>query len=1094
MKEETNTPKKVVYALAVGQTFNFSFTGAEQQFVVPANVPLVRIECYGAQGGTATTLGIGGSGGFAAGDYAVVPGETLFVYVGGLGGNGSINGAGGLGGFNGGGNGGPGFDNSASGGGGGGASDVRQGGNTLANRIIVAGGGGGGVGSVTSPISGFVGGVGGGLTGGNGNGDTLASTGKGGSQIAGGAGGTGGSNNGTSGLLGIGGNGSGNFFEGGPGGGGGLFGGGAGGAGTGADGSGGGGSAFLGIGSNTTTSSGVNIGNGRISITTMVVELTLSKVPDRINASPGETVNYTITVENSGQVTLTNIVIQDPALSFTTTVPVLAPTSIQSFMSAYVIPIGTPPGPFVNLATANAPQLSASVTATATVTIEAVPAISFVKSVSPAIAAPGAAVIFTLTAVNQGNVELVNVHVTDPFLSYDQIIGNLAVGASSSINLPFTVPANTPPGFSILNTAIISADNLAPRQVGVSLEVLAVPRLSITKSIIGSPVNTGEEFAIVLEVTNSGNVDLTNVMVSDDFGQISRSFALLPVGQSEVVNSTFSFPLSTIPGVYTNRAVAQSDQTSPTEAFADVTVIATPLLGLAKSANRSTAAPGQSVQFTIVLTNNGNVPLANLLVTDALLGLSVTVPSLAVGSSETLPFSFTVPVDSLIGTSIVNLVTAESPAIGIQQAEFVVTVVPAGLSISKQPQSSLVSPGETVNFILTVSNLLSEEQTNIELSDPLLGYNETIAILPVGASIVRNVPFTIPASTITNTVISNISQVLSDQTPVQRAAAELIVSPFPPSPAFLTVHKIPDRNSASPGQTIIYAIEISNTGESPATNVVVSDTPIGFTTVVPIIAPRSKLFLSVPFILPQNSRIGSVSSNIVTVVADNAPAPNEKLQAQSQIQVTEGTILVDLTNQVNTPMARPGETVLFDLKVTNRSNRTATRLFLVDSLTGFSTVIPELPAGESRSFQIPFTLSPRAVGETLYCSLATLSSADTPLVQAQACVRTLSLPDLVLTQTVNVSEAQPDQVVFFTITLRNSGNIGLFNIRLSAPLLGRQLWIGLLEVGAELTVRDPYTIPDVDEDAVVVSTASVTADNGPTKQVSTSVRVIVNEE
>ncbi|WP_247740792.1 hypothetical protein [Cohnella sp. LGH] len=826
----------------------------------------------------------------------------------------------------------------------------------------------------------------------------------------------------------------------------------------------------------------------------MVVELTLSKVPDRINASPGETVNYTITIENSGQVPLTNIVIQDPALSFSTTVPLLAPTSNQSFMIAHVIPLGTPPGPFVNLATANADQLPIPVTATATVTVEAVPAISFVKSVSPAMAAPGSTVIFELTAVNQGNVVFVNVHLTDPFLSYDQIIGDLAVGGSFSIHLPFTVPADAPPGFSILNTAIISADNLSPRVVGVSLEVLAVPRLSITKSIIGSPVNVGEEFAIVLQVTNTGNVDLTNVMVSDDFGQISESFALLPVGQSEEINSAFSFPLSTLPGVYTNRAVAQSDQTSPTEAFADVTVLGTPLLGLSKSANRSTAAPGQSVQFTIVLTNIGNVPLANLLVTDALLGLNRTVPSLAVGSSESLPLTYTIPVNSVIGTSIVNLVTAESPAIGIQQAEFIVTVVPAGLSISKQPENSLVLPGETVNFVLTVSNLLSEEQTNIQLSDPLLGYNENIAILPAGASIVRNVPFTVPASTVTNAVISNVSQVLSDQTPVQRAAAELIVSPFPPSPALLTVRKIPNRNSASPGQTIIYAIEISNTGESPATNVVVSDPLIGFTTVVPIIAPRSKLFLSVPFVLPQSSKIGSVSRNIVTVVADNAPAANERLQAQSQIQVTEGAIVVDLTNQVSTPVARPGETVLFDLKVTNQSARTATQLSLVDSLTGFSTVIPELPAGESRSFQTPFTLPPGAVGDTFFCSQATLSSSDTHLVQAQACVRTLSLPNFVLTQSVNVSEAQPEQVVFFTVALRNSGNIGLINIRLSAPLLGRQLWIKYLDIGAVLTIRDPYMIPDVDEDTVIVSTAIVTSDNGPTKQISTSVQVVVNEE
>lgn len=118
----------------VFQVFDFSFTGAVQEFVVPNNVSRIRIEVWGAQGGPDRFPG--GLGGYAFGETDVTPGETLFVFVGGrvpecVAGTG--------GGFNGGGDAGT-FGCS---GGGGGASDVRRGGTDLANRIIAAGGGGG---------------------------------------------------------------------------------------------------------------------------------------------------------------------------------------------------------------------------------------------------------------------------------------------------------------------------------------------------------------------------------------------------------------------------------------------------------------------------------------------------------------------------------------------------------------------------------------------------------------------------------------------------------------------------------------------------------------------------------------------------------------------------------------------------------------------------------------------------------------------------------------------------------------------------------------------------------------------------------------
>ena len=111
--------------------------GAVQTYTVPARVTQVVIEAWGAQGGTLACAcpgdGTGGSGGHVSGTLAVTPGETLSVRIGGTGLSDLFGSAGG---FNGGGAGG-------NGAGGGGATDVRQGGDTLSDRVLVAGGGGG---------------------------------------------------------------------------------------------------------------------------------------------------------------------------------------------------------------------------------------------------------------------------------------------------------------------------------------------------------------------------------------------------------------------------------------------------------------------------------------------------------------------------------------------------------------------------------------------------------------------------------------------------------------------------------------------------------------------------------------------------------------------------------------------------------------------------------------------------------------------------------------------------------------------------------------------------------------------------------------
>ncbi|MGA9019111.1 MAG: hypothetical protein WB438_09295 [Candidatus Cybelea sp.] len=161
----------------------FHYTGSKQSFKVPTGVRLITVVARGAVGGGVYNGYGGGRGGRVFAVIPVRPAATLYVFVGGAGAPNTA-----AGGFNGGALGGafPYCQGSyCYGYGGGGASDVREGGDSLSDRIVVAGGGGG-AGSCD-----ILGGGGGGKIGDNGG-----SGGYCGSQsYSGGAGGDGGTQN-----------------------------------------------------------------------------------------------------------------------------------------------------------------------------------------------------------------------------------------------------------------------------------------------------------------------------------------------------------------------------------------------------------------------------------------------------------------------------------------------------------------------------------------------------------------------------------------------------------------------------------------------------------------------------------------------------------------------------------------------------------------------------------------------------------------------------------------------------------------------------------------------------------------------------------
>ena len=166
------------------------------------------------------------------------------------------------------------------------------------------------------------------------------------------------------------------------------------------------------------------------------------------------------------------------------------------------------------------------------------------------------------------------------------------------------------------------------------------PAMTVLKSVTSSgPYAVGETITYDILVTNSGNVTLDNVTVTDPNATIG---ACTPVqGSSLVPAASMSCPATYVvsqadldAGSFTNTATADSDQTAPVDDSETVTFTQAPAMTVLKSVTSSGPyAVGGTITYDILVTNSGNVTLDNVTVTDpnATIGACYTCPGLFPG-------------------------------------------------------------------------------------------------------------------------------------------------------------------------------------------------------------------------------------------------------------------------------------------------------------------------------------------------------------------------------------------------------------------------------------------------------------------------------
>ena len=307
---------------------------------------------------------------------------------------------------------------------------------------------------------------------------------------------------------------------------------------------------------------------------TKTAKITIEKKSDRDTAAIGDTITYTYTVTNSGEVTLSSVSVTDDKLgAISLGKGVLAPgESIRGSAELLVSP-DLFPGPVVNTATASGETdegRQVTDNASVSVDLQAQPAgIDITLTAQDSRGFPisafdklsvGDEITYVYTITNTGESQLGNLSL------HDERIGgiplsrtDLAPWESITGSFSVTISEDDLPGpFS--DTATVTATdptgkNLQASDTLVLYGLSSSGALELTKSCSTDKAALGDVITYTYTITNVGETTITDLVLTDDhLGDIPLPRRVIAPGETIIAYAEYTVSEDDLPGPLTNSA------------------------------------------------------------------------------------------------------------------------------------------------------------------------------------------------------------------------------------------------------------------------------------------------------------------------------------------------------------------------------------------------------------------------------------------------------------------------------------------------------------------------------------------------------------
>ncbi|NRR90450.1 DUF11 domain-containing protein [Winogradskyella undariae] len=488
-------------------------------------------------------------------------------------------------------------------------------------------------------------------------------------------------------------------------------------------------------------------------------------------------------------------------------------------------------------------------------------------------------------------------------------------------------------------------DDATVTTIGESPSIEAVKTVAISNDVLPSGLSLGDTMTYTITVENTGNVSLDNVAIADTFvdangntltlltgptfnsSDAGSAEGLLAVGETATYTATYVIEQDAIDtGGFSNSVLAEGDSPAGTtvddtsddnddtdgntEDDATVTTItasasieAVKTVALTTDVLPTGLSLGDTMTYTITVENTGNVSLDNVAITDTFIDANgntltlLTGPTfnssdagsveglLAVGETATYTATYVIEQDAIDAGGFSNSVLAEgdSPAgttvddtsdddddaDGNTEDDATVTTITASASIEAVKTVAIsndvlptgLSLGDTMTYTITVENTGNVSLDNVAISDTFIDANGNTltlltgptfnsadagsaeGLLAVGETATYTATYVIEQDAIdaggfSNSVLAEgdspagttVDDTSDDNDDADgNTEDDATVTTITASPSLEAVKVVAISNDIAPtglslGDTMTYTITVENTGNVSLDNVVITDT------------------------------------------------------------------------------------------------------------------------------------------------------------------------------------------------------------------------------------------------------------------------------
>ncbi len=499
----------------------------------------------------------------------------------------------------------------------------------------------------------------------------------------------------------------------------------------------------------------------------------------------------------------------------------------------------------------------------------------------------GEIISYQIEIENTGTLDITGVNVTDNLITLSGPTGDtgsdsvLGVGETWTYTGSYTVTQididnNGGGDGDIDNTASITSDQIStPRTSSEEVLLTQSPALVLTKTgtlddtvVAPSDVaNVGDQITYSFSVENAGNVNLTNIVVTDPLlpsldCTIAGPLASGANASCTATNNVYTLTQADInAGERNNTATATGKDPGNNNVTDDdlenVTLTQTPSISIVKSSDATgTNAVGNTITYTYDIENTGNVTLTNVTVTDAHTGLGAIICTPAQGSSlnpgDTMSCSASyaatqtdVNAGQIDNTGVVTGTDPDSNTVTDNDPLSEPVAQNPAISIMKSSDATGTNAvSDMITYTYDVENTGNVVLTNVTVTDNHTGLS-AITCTPAqgsnlnpGDTMSCSATFTVTQADVNAGQIDNTGVVtgtdpdsnpVTDNDPLSESVSQ--------NPA-LTLTKTGTLNDddgtsgVSAGDTISYSFRVENTGNVTLTNISVTD-PLGSSDYLP---------------------------------------------------------------------------------------------------------------------------------------------------------------------------------------------------------------------------------------------------------------------